>query len=92
MKKWLYVLIGTSLLLAACAPAVAPIPTPTSGPTSTETSHLTSTALPTVEPRVTSGPTATKAPVISKKLHATKPESVQLAAGKPQLVEFFAFW
>jgi thioredoxin-like negative regulator of GroEL len=31
-------------------------------------------------------------PWVSVKLQATDPLSVQLASGKPQLVEFFAFW
>lgn len=35
-------------------------------------------------------PTSTRAPRLE--LEATDPSTVSLAAGKPQLVEFFAFW
>jgi hypothetical protein len=31
-------------------------------------------------------------PVVKTGLEATDPSTVQLASGKPQLVEFFAFW
>lgn len=37
-------------------------------------------------------PPAPTAVVISEQLEATDPATVQLAAGKPQLIEFFAFW
>ena len=36
------------------------------------------------------GPVATRE--VKTGLEATDPEKVQLASGKPQLVEFFAFW
>ena len=39
---------------------------------------------------VAAAPTETKAPRLN--LEATDPSTVSLAAGKPQLVEFFAFW
>ena len=32
------------------------------------------------------------APVVNEKLEASDPSTVMLASGKPQLVEFFAFW
>lgn len=57
-------------------------------------------AQPAPEPSATSTvtlpPTATFTPRptrdINKELHATDPSTVQLASGKVQLVEFFAFW
>jgi thiol-disulfide isomerase/thioredoxin len=64
---------------------------PTETPTPTRTPFLTPT------PTVTSTPTPTRTPLpvppwVSVQLHATNPHTVQLAAGKPQLIEFFAFW
>jgi hypothetical protein len=37
-------------------------------------------------------PTATTKPAPRTELEATDPTMVTLSAGKPQLVEFFAFW
>jgi hypothetical protein len=36
--------------------------------------------------------TPTTAPVISTEFTPTDPATVSLAAGRPQLVEFFAYW
>lgn len=59
--------------------------TPTRTPFLTPTPTLTLTPTPTR--------TALPAPAwVSAKLEATDPDSVELAAGKPQLIEFFAFW
>ena len=38
------------------------------------------------------GPGAEKPPAVKEGLEASDPAMVQLASGKPQLVEFFAFW
>jgi uncharacterized lipoprotein YajG len=66
-------------LLAACANSAQ---TPTSGayPPSGE-------AIP--DPAAESSPAK---PTPRAAMQATDPATVQLAAGKPQLVEFFAFW
>jgi hypothetical protein len=37
-------------------------------------------------------PGAEEPPIVNEKLEASDPATVQLASGKPQLVEFFAFW
>jgi hypothetical protein len=47
----------------------------------------TATALPTQE-----DPEPTDSQVVKTELEATDPGTVQMASGKPQLVEFFAFW
>jgi thiol-disulfide isomerase/thioredoxin len=64
---------------------------PTETPTPTRTPFLTPT------PTITFTPTPTRTPLpappwISVRLRATNPHTVQLVAGKPQLIEFFAFW
>lgn len=41
---------------------------------------------------VAPNPEATKAPAVKTELEATNPATVSMASGKPQLVEFFAFW
>jgi len=62
-----------------------PTLTPTRTPFLTPTPTLTLTPTPTR--------TALPAPPwVSAKLQATDPDTVKLAAGKPQLIEFFAFW
>lgn len=38
------------------------------------------------------GPGSEGSPVVNEKLEASDPSNVKLASGKPQLVEFFAFW
>jgi hypothetical protein len=50
----------------------------------------TDVASPTVASAVPTG-APTRKPVKAE-LEATDPETAQLAAGKPQFVEFFAFW
>ena len=57
----------------------------------------TRTPFLTPTPTITYTPTPTRTPLpvppwVSVQLHATDPRTVQLAAGKPQLIEFFAFW
>lgn len=56
-------------------------------PTTSATEKPTASALPTQE-----NPAPTESLVVKTELEATDPGSVQLASGKPQLVEFFAFW
>jgi thiol-disulfide isomerase/thioredoxin len=78
------------------------VPTLTQSPTATFfvptwTPSPTRTPFLTPTPTVTFTPTPTRTPLpvpawVSVQLHATDPHTVQLAAGKPQLIEFFAFW
>jgi hypothetical protein len=65
-----------TLVLAACA---APASETAAPPTSASTLAVADAAA-----------AATKTPRLH--LEATDPATVSLAAGKPQLVEFFAFW
>lgn len=90
-------------LLAACAPtvvaptAVAPtaapaLPTKSNAPVAAPTSAPAAVE-PTVEVKPTETAEAAPTPhAVKAELEATDPSTVQLAAGKPQLVEFFAFW
>ena len=69
------------------APAAEPTPTAVEEPTST----------PVVEPTPTEEPEPTEValgppPAFTEDLHATDPQTVALGAGRPQLLEFFAFW
>lgn len=99
------VLVSILLVAAACSPqGQAPPPpqpaasaTPTAAPLSelvTEGASATEgpdpTAEPTREPVQTS--TTEELPLGSPDLKASDPTTVRLAAGQPQLLEFFAFW
>lgn len=92
---WLMML---GLLLAACAPTVvapttAPVAPPTSNAPAAAPTSAPATAEPTVEVQPTEAVEAAPTPhAVKTELAATDPSTVQLAAGKPQLVEFFAFW
>lgn len=82
---------GTILLLTLKSSPTATFFVPTWTPSPTRTPFLTPT------PTITFTPTPTRTPLpvppwVSVQLHATDPRTVQLAAGKPQLIEFFAFW
>ena len=98
--------LALALILAACqsgltwnAPAPetslnAALPEPTTRPQgeapSTAAAVTAKDLAPTVEPGADVGqPTAA---TIRTELHATDPATVNLASGKPTLVEFFAFW
>lgn len=94
-------LLLAALLLAGCATDAAPPATesqptpadeqPTQVPPASESAPPEASALPTtpLEPTEAGlGPI----PEGSQQLRASDPSSVQLAAGEPTLVEFFAFW
>jgi hypothetical protein len=105
MQRWMLLMIA-GLLLAACAPAATPQtaqpeapvqaaatakPAATQ-PTSQEApTEIAATDVPAAAPTDAPAAAPTKKPVKTE-LEATDPATVQLAAGKPQLVEFFAFW
>src|SRR5262249_48694250 len=97
-SRFAFTLSLLALLLASCAPATAtqaptqpaapaiisqPTSTPSTIPQPTETVPATQAPAPTVIPIVTSrGPN----------LEATDPQTVSMASGSLQLVEFFEFW
>ena len=67
------------------APAAEPTPTAMEEPTAT------------VQPTPTAQPEPTEValpppPAFSEEITATDPQTVVLGAGKPQVLEFFAFW
>ena len=73
------------------SPSATQFVIPTTTPTFTRTPFLTPTPTPTRTPTIT--PTPLPAPPwVSSQLQATDPRKVQLASGRVQLVEFFAFW
>lgn len=98
--------IGVALaLLSACggdipvlpsdavpdAGALAASPTPTSTPEASDISPgQTDDIQDNGDQQVPPEPSAT--PTVRPGLEATDPESVDLASGKPTLLEFFAFW
>ena len=69
------------------APAAEPTPTAIEEPT----------PAPVVEPTPTEEPEPTEValgppPAFSEEIIATDPQTVALGAGRPQVLEFFAFW
>lgn len=96
-----FILLATALLLAACGQgAVAPAETATPPP-ATPTDAPPPTQAPTEPMAETEAPTARPEPTAEglgpipqgpSQLRASNPSNVDLAAGKPTLVEFFAFW
>jgi thiol-disulfide isomerase/thioredoxin len=92
----IYVFSTTPSATQILLPTILSSPTatffvPTLTPTPTRTPFLTPTPTITFTPSLTRTPMPVP-PWVSVQLHATDPRTVQLAAGKPQLIEFFAFW
>jgi hypothetical protein len=87
------VLIGCSPGLASSRPSTqveqGPVDTVTPVPQITPTEVVPSPIASLAE---TSSAPAEPTPTVREGLHATNPGSVVLASGKPQLVEFLAFW
>ena len=78
-------------LLSACGPAAAPteaMPIATQAATDTPAPEVIGTLPPATQESVTTAPT----PTLRSGQEATDPTTVNLAAGKPALVKFFAFW
>ena len=102
MRKPLGLALLAVTLTAACAgPPTQTAAPPTDAPAvaaATDTAApavvpATEVTMATVEPTAVveaAAPTQTKVPRLH--LEATDPATVSLAAGQPQLVEFFAFW
>ena len=85
-------LVALALMIGACAPA-SPGPGEALSPTLDDATQAlaTSPADPTEgAPAGAAVPTETK-PVRTDQ-YATDPSTVELAAGRPTLVKFFAFW
>jgi hypothetical protein len=88
------------LTLVGCTPGAVRVPTapPVVRPPAAAATPTTQVALApaTAEPTLTALPPFSSpeepTPTIRRGLHATDPGSVVLASGRPQLVEFFAFW
>ena len=88
--------IALALALVACGPSAQPvdppIPAAVAPPTEADAA-APPTAIPApaspAEPGIVSIPTE---PPIRQELAATDPTGVVLGAGRPTLVEFFAFW
>lgn len=86
MRKTIYRLLLGALWLTACGrPAV------TTRPETVGSGGVTPTSVQTLAP-TSAAPTETRLREIKADFVATDPGTVQLAAGKPQLVEFFAVW
>jgi hypothetical protein len=86
-------LLVLALGAAACAPAAAPAfatDPPSTGPTAVVPAHDPATPLP---PAGLSSPDPTETIAVGPGgQYATDPSTVSLAAGRPTLVKFFAFW
>jgi hypothetical protein len=96
------------LLAACAGPPAQSTPAPTTAPVAANTDVPTlaavvpteagkptealaeDTAAPTAAATAVEAPSETRTPRLE--LAATDPSTVSLAAGRPQLVEFFAFW
>ena len=100
MKKTLFMILITAILIAACSTPTPTLPAPianTKSPAMSQPTQAPAVSQPTSAPVVVNTappqPTAAQpAKPISKEFTPSDPKNVKLAAGKPQLVEFFAFW
>jgi len=85
--------IALALALVACGSSAQPADLPTPAPPTEADAAAPPTAIPApaspAEPGIVSIPTE---PPIRQELAATDPTGVVLGAGRPTLVEFFAFW
>jgi hypothetical protein len=93
MKKTLFIILISTILITACASAAptATLPAPAASTKAPAVSQPTSAPLVgTIVPPQPAAVQPTKP--ISKEFTPSDPKNVKLAAGKPQLVEFFAFW
>ena len=79
--------LGANLILAWLATACAPSSTPTQPIADVESTSTSQSQ--EGNPGENAPPTK---PAVSPDLHATDPDTVSLASGKVQLVEFFAYW
>jgi hypothetical protein len=100
VKKELFATITLLMLVAAaCSPAADTAPTATPQQARVEEqaeAQVDEQQSPKVEPTETAAPedepVIIEPPSPRQGLSATDPTTVDLASGKPTLVEFFAFW
>lgn len=86
-------LLVLGLLATACQPARQLLdPLAQSTPVGVADTVEASSPAPGTAPTLQVAPTQPAAPTIRTELAATDPATVNLASGKPSLVEFFAFW
>lgn len=83
--------------LAACQaspadPSVVPPDQGTEAPAEAPTAALAALTEEPAAPALPATEAPTAVPQVRQELAATDPGSVDLASGKPTLVEFFAFW
>ena len=92
--------VVVSAVLLGCSSPSEPLPTATApGTTSIPSPSAPATASPNeqgLHPEEGAGEAAqapeAPTPTVRSGLHATDPNGVVLASGRPTLVEFFAFW
>lgn len=91
MKKTVFTILISAMLIVACSVTQPTLPAPA---VSTQASAVSQqTSAPSVVNTAPPQPTAAQpAKLISKEFIPSNPKNVKLNAGKPQLVEFFAFW
>ena len=90
MKKTLFIILSMMIVIAACSTPAPTLPAPavsTQAPVASQPT-LAPAGANTTAPQATAK--VTKA--ISTEFTPSNPKTVKLNAGKPQLVEFFAFW
>ena len=85
--------IALALALVACGPSAQPADLPTPAPPTEARADALPPATPTPASPAEVDPTSVPAAApIRQELAATDPTGVVLGAGRPTLVEFFAFW
>ena len=92
MRRLFYLTLLVSVVLSACGTAAPP--EATVPPAAATAQAAAPTQAPATAPAVVEAPTAgpTTAPVVKTEFTPTDPTTVNLALGRPQFVEFFAFW
>jgi hypothetical protein len=85
--RFIVLVLLVGLILSACTSSTPAPLLPEPGPALSEP-----TAVVEVSPAPVNEPPPPVKPTPRAQLAATDPSQVVLAAGKPQLVEFFAFW
>ncbi len=91
MKTTVFSILIAAILIAACSTPQPTLPAHAVSPQTPAVSQPTSA--PSVINTAPPQPTAAQpAKLISKEFTPSNPKNVKLNAGKPQLVEFFAFW
>jgi len=90
VNRFLILVLAVALLLGACAPAAVPTAAPEAAPPEPLPQPTAPEAAAPAESAAPESSSAT--PTARAGLEATDPTTVALGAGKPVLLEFFAFW